>query len=237
MTLRASPAAKSLAHVQRLLAAGRGGRGSSQKRRGAIGHACIVDVPLGTVVYRDAAPGQPAAKPADENDSGGSSGGDGTGQHALDAAAAAAAPFGLTFDDGSPAGSGVAAGGPFAGTAVRHHPPSRSVDGPAGIAATAADAAAAAAAAESLGPAAEAHPQHAAAEAGGMANANADAAAPAAAAAAARPDLPVVADLVAEGDEVVVAVGGTGGRGNATYRNIPGRPASKRHETGQPGKH
>lgn len=236
MTLRASPAAKSLAHVPRLLAAGRGGRGSSQKRRGAIGHACIIDVPLGTVVYCDAAPGQPAAKLADENDSGGSSGGDGAGQHALDAAAAAAAPFGLTFDDGPPAGSGAAAGGPFAGTAVRHHPPSHSVDGPAGNAATAADAAAAAAV-ESSGPAAEAHPQHAAAEAGGMANAGADAAAPAAVAAAARPDLPVVADLVAEGDEVVVAVGGTGGRGNATYRNIPGRPASKRHETGQPGKH
>lgn len=47
--------------------------------------------------------------------------------------------------------------------------------------------------------------------------------------------LPVVADLVAEGQEAVVAAGGGGGRGNATFRNKPNRPASRRHEAGEPG--
>ena len=47
--------------------------------------------------------------------------------------------------------------------------------------------------------------------------------------------LPVVADLVAEGQTSVVAAGGAGGRGNATFRNAPNRPASKRHESGEPG--
>lgn len=47
--------------------------------------------------------------------------------------------------------------------------------------------------------------------------------------------LPVLADLVEEGQEVVVARGGRGGRGNATYRTRPNTPASKRHESGEPG--
>lgn len=47
--------------------------------------------------------------------------------------------------------------------------------------------------------------------------------------------LPVMADLVEEGQKVVVARGGKGGRGNATYRTRPNTPASKRHESGEAG--
>lgn len=47
--------------------------------------------------------------------------------------------------------------------------------------------------------------------------------------------LPVMADLVEEGQKVVVARGGRGGRGNATYRTRPNTPASKRHESGEAG--
>lgn len=47
--------------------------------------------------------------------------------------------------------------------------------------------------------------------------------------------LPVVADLVEEGQTAVVAAGGLGGRGNATYRRQANSPASKRFQHGQEG--
>lgn len=47
--------------------------------------------------------------------------------------------------------------------------------------------------------------------------------------------LSVLGDLVQEGQEVVVARGGKGGRGNASYRTRPNTPASKRNEIGGPG--
>jgi len=45
----------------------------------------------------------------------------------------------------------------------------------------------------------------------------------------------VIADLVNEGSEVIVALGGGGGRGNAAARALPGRPAPATSDPPQPG--
>ena len=47
--------------------------------------------------------------------------------------------------------------------------------------------------------------------------------------------LELLADLTEDGQRVVVARGGAGGRGNASFRTKPNRPASKAHESGEPG--
>lgn len=49
------------------------------------------------------------------------------------------------------------------------------------------------------------------------------------------PELEVLADLTADGQRVVVAQGGMGGRGNASYRTKPNRPASRQYQGGEPG--
>eukprot|EP00884_Botryococcus_braunii_P015307 jgi/Botrbrau1/245/Bobra.0022s0219.2 len=45
----------------------------------------------------------------------------------------------------------------------------------------------------------------------------------------------LMADLVKEGHSIIVAHGGSGGRGNASFRSPPNRPASHESELGEPG--
>ena len=49
------------------------------------------------------------------------------------------------------------------------------------------------------------------------------------------PELEILADLTEEGQQVVIARGGLGGRGNASYRTKPNRPASRQYQGGEPG--
>ena len=92
MVLRASPTVKSLAHVRRLLAAGHGGRGGSQRRHGAVGDTRVVDVPLGTVVYR--LDPEAGSAPTTELGSAASANGSQAAQ-AAPAPISASAPYGL----------------------------------------------------------------------------------------------------------------------------------------------
>lgn len=232
VVLHASHAVKSLAHVQRHLAAGRGGRGGAQQKRGAAGADCVVDVPLGTVVYRAELQPRHDAASAEPGGSGVESGEQ--PQAKAQAATAPTAPFGLRFDAGTGGASSTPSG------AATHS--TQSCDG----------AHAAANIAMSGGAAAPQGAEAAAALAAGVPRTLEAAAARAAGTAAAFPaaaetgtasielpasgePLPVVEDLVTDGETVVVAAGGEGGRGNATFRTAHNRPASKRHETGQPG--
>lgn len=229
VVLRASQAVRSLAHVQRHLAAGRGGRGGAQRKRGAAGADCVVDVPLGTVVYRAELQPRHDAASAALNGSGTEAGEQ--PQAAPQAAVAPAAPFGLRFDAGTGGGCSTSSGagiqtsdGADAAAAI---PVSGGAAAPQGAGAAAAPAAGA-----------SRDPEAAVTCAASTAASGSAVAEPGA---ASRPPvsverLPVVADLVADGETVVVAAGGAGGRGNAAFRAAHNRPASRRHEVGQPGK-
>jgi GTPase involved in cell partitioning and DNA repair len=187
VVLRASPTVKSLAHVRRLLAAGHGGRGGSQRRHGAVGDTRVVDVPLGTVVYRlDPEAGSDTAALSSAALAGGSQ-----AAQAAPAPISESAPYGL---QPAPADS---AGGTAATTeqvSTGSNAAAVSVDAPDVVCTHAAVAAPAV--------------QHSTC---------------------------IVADLVADGDSAVVAAGGAGGRGNVAFHRLQNRPASKRHEAGQPG--
>ena len=188
VVLRASPTVKSLAHVRRLLAAGHGGRGGSQRRHGAVGDPRVVDVPLGTVVYRlDPEAGSNATAALVDAAAAGRS----QAAEAAVAESSASAPAGL------------------------HPVPANSVGGGAASAEHATSSAAAAVSAE----APDVFHNHAAVT--GFRVGTQDSSC-------------IVADLVADGDSAVVAAGGAGGRGNVAFHRPQNRPASKRHEAGQP---
>lgn len=188
MVLRASPTVKSLAHVRCLLAAGHGGRGGSQRRHGAVGDTRVIDVPLGTVVYRldpEAGTGTTAAL-GDATLAGGSQ-----AAQAAPVPTSASAPYGLHPAPAHGAGDSAAA--------TEQAP-------------TSSDAAAVSADAPDV------MCTHAAVAARVIQHSSC-----------------IVADLVADGDSAVVAAGGAGGRGNVAFPRLQHRPASKRHEAGQPG--
>ncbi len=211
--------------------------GGPQRRHGANGHAEVVDVPLGTVVYRDT-----ISKPRPGRLAASEPGGDGS------AAANAAAAVQLAEDEGF-----AHPGRPERGEPQTPHPhpdtgpegdphdrrqavmntasriPS-GVDGTPGISETSSTGGGGSSSGAG-DDGAVAQPSDGHKEESG----DDDDGAPARGSRQQLDSLPVVADLVAEGQEAVVAAGGGGGRGNATFRNKPDRPASRRHEAGEPG--